>query len=595
MLSLYSKGFKFINYQEGYPMSENQYGFRYDEYGNTKEIIVYASGVDATTLSYVNKGTAFSDSERKLLGLQAALPPSVRPLENQVYNSTLIVNDKPDDLERYIFIRAMFERNATLAHALIKSDLDRFMGIIYTPTVGMVVKKYSSIFRRPTGLHFTPDNIDLAEDILRRYLHREIRVAVVTDNGGILGIGDQGAGGIAISIGKLMLYTQGAGIAPWHCLPISLDVGTDNPKLLNDPLYLGWRHERLQGEAYLSYIGRFARAFRNVFPNAICQWEDFSDQNAFAIRDSFADELISFNDDIQGTGAITLAALFSAMKVKSEKLVDQTYLVCGDGKREIGIAEQIEEGLIASGIGRDEALKKIFIYTSDGILSSKKRQVHYKIKYAKNPEKYPWIATTSDLVAIVKEAGITVMVGACGSGGCFTRDVIEAVSCNTEKPVILPISGLEEDAEIFAGDLKEWSQGKALIAHCGSCFGCDIGEASASIAPCNNALVFPGVALGTIASGARQVLPRFFTEAAKAISNCVTTDELKEGRLVPPLSKFPVIANHVALEVAMCAVREGVSRQCAYADYKHENDDIRMKKLISGMRWEPEYLPLRAM
>ena len=576
-------------------MSENQYGFRYDEYGNTKEIVVYASGVAATTISYVNKGTAFSNNERKLLGLQAALPPSMRSLENQVDNSTRIVNDKSDDLEKYIFIRSMFERNVTLAHALIKSDLDRFMGIIYTPTVSMVVKKYSSMFRRSSGLHFSPQNIDLAEDILRRYLHREIRVAVVTDNGGILGIGDQGAGGIAISLGKLMLYTQGAGIAPWHCLPVSLDVGTDNSELLNDPLYLGWRHERLQGEDYLSFIGRFARAFRNVFPNAICQWEDFSNKNAFAIRDSFTDELISFNDDIQGTGAITLAAIYSAMKVKSEKLVDQTFLVCGDGIREIGIAEQIEDALIASGLERDEASKKIFITTSEGILSSKTRHVHYKMKYAKNPEKYPWISTTNDLAAIVKEASVTVMVGACGSGGCFTREVIEAVSDNTDKPVILPIAGLEEEVEIFAGDLKEWSQGKALIAHCGSCFGCDRGEVSAAIAPCNNVLVFPGVALGTLASGARQVLPRFFTEAAQTISDRVTSDELKKGRLVPPLSKFPEIANHVALGVAMCAVREGVSRQCAYADYKHENDDIRMKKLISGMRWEPDYLPLAAM
>lgn len=576
-------------------MSENQYGFKYDEYGNTKEIVVYASGVAATTLSYVNKGTAFSDNERKLLGLQAALPPSIRSLENQVYNSTRIVNNKPDDLEKYIFIRAMFERNVTLAHALIKSDLDKFMGIIYTPTVGMAVKKYSSMFRRSSGLHFTPDNIDLAEDILRRYLHREIRVAVVTDNGGILGIGDQGAGGIAISLGKLMLYTQGAGIAPWHCLPISLDVGTDNAELLNDPLYLGWRHERLQGEDYLSFIGRFARAFRNVFPNALCQWEDFSNKNAFAIRDSFADELISFNDDIQGTGAITLAAIYSAMKIKSEKIVDQTFLICGDGIREIGIAEQIEDSLIASGLERDEARNRLFIYTQDGILSSGKRHVHYKMKYAKSPEKHPWITELHDLSEIVKKATITILAGACGSGGCFTREVIEAVSSNTDQPVILPISGLEEEVEIFSGDLKEWSRGKALIAHCGSCFGCDRGEVSATIAPCNNVLVFPGVALGTIASGARSVLPRFFTKAAGAISDAVTSDELKSGSLVPPLQKFPEVAEKVALEVAMCAVCEGVSRQCAYADYKHENDDIRMKKLISGMRWKPDYLPLTAM
>ena len=418
---------------------------------------------------------------------------------------------------------------------------------------------------------------------------------MVTDNGGILGIGDQGAGGIAISLGKLMLYTQGAGIAPWHCLPVSLDVGTDNSDLLNDPLYLGWRHERLQGEDYLSFIGRFARAFRNVFPNALCQWEDFSSNNAFAIRDSFADELISFNDDIQGTGAITLAAIYSAMKVKSEKLEDQSFLVCGVGIREIGIAEQIEDALIAAGLERDEARNKIFIYDGDGVLSSKTRHVHYKMKFAKNPDRMPWINETRDLSGIVRAANITVLAGACGSGGCFTQDVIEVISKNTENPVILPISSLEEAVEIFAGDLKEWSRGKALIAHCGSCFGCDIGEVSAAIAPCNTALVFPGIALGTIASGARQILPRFFTEAAKAISECVSREELEQGKLVPSLSRFPEVANDVALAVAMCAVREGVSRQCAYADYKHENDELRMKKLIRGMRWEPDYLPLIAM
>jgi malate dehydrogenase (oxaloacetate-decarboxylating) len=217
------------------------------------------------------------------------------------------------------------------------------------------------------------------------------------------------------------------------------------------------------------------------------------------------------------------------------------------------------------------------------------------MKFAKNPGDYPWISETSDLAAIVKEASITVTVGACGSGGCFTRTVIEALSEVTESPVILPITGLEEEVEIFSGDLKEWSQGKALVAHCGSCFGCDIGEESAAIAPCNNVLVFPGVALGTLASGARQVLPRFFTEAAKAISNSATNDDLKRDRLVPALDAFPDVANAVAHAVAMCAVKEGVSRQCAYADYNHQDDEIRMKKLIEGMRWEPDYLPLIAM
>jgi len=578
-------------------MSENQYGFKYDEYGNTKEIVVYTSGVEATSLSYVNKGTAFNESERALLGLQAALPPSIRSLENQILNSRFIVNGKSDDMEKYIFIRALFDRNVTLAHALIQSDIEQYMGLIYTPTVSMAVRKYSSMFRRPNGLHFFPDNIDQAEDILRRYIHREIRVAVVTDNGGILGIGDQGAGGIAISLGKLMLYTQGAGIAPWHCLPISLDVGTDNQELLNDPLYLGWRHSRLQGEDYLSFIGRFARAFRNVFPNALCQWEDFSTKNAFAIRDSFADELISFNDDIQGTGAITLAAIYSAMKIKSESIAEQNFLVCGDGVRGIGIAEQIEDALCDSGLNRDQARSRIFVHTDSGLLSTATRHAHYKTKYAKDPQNFAQTVKNKakNITEIVEAAGITVLVGACREGGCFTKEVVEAISKNSERPVILPLSGIDGDSVTCAGDFSEWSNGKALVANCGSCFGCEEGKINASIAPCNNVMVFPGVGLGTIASGARQVLPRFFTEAAKAVSASVSREELADGRLVPQLRDFPEVSRRVALAVAMCSVKQGVSRQCAFSDYKHENDEARMKRLIAGMRWQPDYLPLTAM
>jgi len=255
-------------------MSANLYRFKYDEFGNTREIVVYASGDSARSCSYINKGTAFTHDEREKLSLQATLPPGVRDLQSQVENSGMKVAAKVDDIEKYIFIRSLFDRNATLAHALIQSDIRSYIKIIYTPTVGLAVQQYSSMFRQANGLHFYPGNIDRAEDILRRFEKRDIRIAVVTDNQGILGIGDQGAGGIAVCLGKLMLYTQGGGIAPWHCLPISLDVGTDNEKLLGDNQYLGWRHNRLEGEEYLSFIGRFVRAFRNVFPNALCQWED---------------------------------------------------------------------------------------------------------------------------------------------------------------------------------------------------------------------------------------------------------------------------------------------------------------------------------
>ncbi|MDH4317445.1 MAG: NAD-dependent malic enzyme, partial [Desulfobulbaceae bacterium] len=257
-------------------MFEKNSLFKYDEYGNTREIYVYSSGASIHNDSFINKGTAFSPEEREKLGLTGMLPPAIRGLDKQVANSRIKVDNKENDIERFIYMRALFDRNVTLAHALIKSDIERFMPIIYTPTVGLACKNYSSMFRTANGLHFYPGNIERAEDVLRRFQHRDIRVAVVTDNQGILGIGDQGAGGIAICLGKLMLYTQGAGIAPWHCLPISLDVGTDNEELLADDEYLGWRHRRLIGGDYIQFVQRFARAFRNVFPNAICQWEDFS-------------------------------------------------------------------------------------------------------------------------------------------------------------------------------------------------------------------------------------------------------------------------------------------------------------------------------
>ncbi|HDL98396.1 MAG TPA: NAD-dependent malic enzyme, partial [Desulfobacteraceae bacterium] len=242
-------------------MPADSYRFVYDQYGNTREILVYTRGIGVYGNNYTNKGTAFTEEERRALGLDASLPPAVRTLEKQVENSVRTVGAKGDDIERYIYIRSLFDRNVTLAHALIRSDIERYMKIIYTPTVGLACQRYSSMFRTANGLIFYPGNIDRAEDILRYYSHRDIRVAVVTDNQGILGIGDQGAGGIAICLGKLMLYTQGAGIAPWHCLPVSLDVGTNNEALLNDDEYLGWRHRRLTGDEYVEFVQRFALAF----------------------------------------------------------------------------------------------------------------------------------------------------------------------------------------------------------------------------------------------------------------------------------------------------------------------------------------------
>jgi len=578
-------------------MAANLYRFKYDEYGNTREIISYASGASASSCSYINKGTAFNGEEREHLDLQAALPAGSRDLEAQIESSRIKVNDKTDDIEKYIFIRSLFDRNVTLAHALIKSDIEYYMNLIYTPTIGMAVQKYSSMFRQANGLHFYPGNIDRAEDILRRFAHRDIRVAVVTDNQGVLGIGDQGVGGIAVCLGKLMLYTQGAGIAPWHCLPVSLDVGTNNERLLADKQYLGWRNKRLDGEEYLSFIGRFVRAFRNIFPNALCQWEDFFQYNAFSIHDAFVDEIISFNDDIQGTGTATLAAILSAVKIKKETLAQQIFLIHGAGVGGVGIGEQIYNCLLRYGLSAGEASDRIFIIDSGGLITSDRKIDFYKKKFAKNPEAFPWIKDLAKEAtpSIIKHSGATVLIGTSGQEFCFRKEMVDAIKKNTATPLLLPLFHRISTPDMFCQNMRQWTNDGVLVATGGPCASMNYLSDTIKTSQCNNAFVFPGVGLGVLSSGAREVLPEFFTAAAHAISDTLTSDELDQGMLMPEIKNIRKVAEKVALAVAMSAVENNVSRPCVYSDFQHNNDEWRMKKLIEKIRWSPEYLPLVPM
>jgi malate dehydrogenase (oxaloacetate-decarboxylating) len=526
--------------------------------------------------------------------MDGSFPPAVRPLAQQVKNSLGKVLKKEDDIERYIYMRSLFDRNVTLAHAAIATDIPRFMEIIYTPTVGLACQQYSSLFRSANGVHIYPGNIDNAEKILRSYGHRDIRVAVVTDNQGILGLGDQGAGGIAICLGKLMLYTQGAGIAPWHCLPVSLDVGTNNQALLDNEEYLGWRHHRLTGSEYVKFIQQFAKAFKTVFPHALCQWEDFSKQNAFAVRDAYLHDLISFNDDIQGTGAVTLAAIFAAMKIKGEEIRDQVFLVHGAGAGGIGIAEQIEAALIEQGLRENEARRRIYTLDSRGIITADRMVEPYKAKYAKNPVEMNWLQEPGEnaLLEAVRHAGITVLIGTSGQPGCFTREVVEAMAENCERPVILPLSNPTEKAEALPRDIYKWTSGKALVAT-GSPFPpVEHHGKKLRIGQCNNVFIFPGVGLGTIASGAGEVLPSFFTAGAKAVAELVAREDLDAGILMPRVEKLRDVSSSVALAVGLAAIRYGVSGTCAFSKFKHKNDPERLKILIEKMRWVPEYLPL---
>lgn len=575
-------------------MSHTSYGLRYDQYGRTSELLVYCRGSQVLNHNFINKGTAFTEEERQALGLAGSLPPAVRPLAQQVEDAARQVAAKGSDLDQFVYIRSLFDRNATLAHALIASDIEKYMRIIYTPTVGLACQNYSSLFRSANGLHFYPGNIDRAEEVLRHYLHRDIRLAVVTDNQGILGIGDQGAGGIAICLGKLMLYTQAAGIAPWHCLPVSLDVGTDNRALLDDPFYLGWRHRRLTGSDYLDFVRRFARAFRHIFPNAICQWEDFSKQNAFAIRDSYLHDLISFNDDIQGTGAVVMAGVLAAMKAKGEKFAEQVFLVNGAGAGGVGVAEQLLLGLQESGLGEAEARRRIYTLDHRGLVVRTRSHEPYKDHFAREPGELAWLREEADttLLNVARCSGATVLIGTSGQPGLFSREVVAAMTANTARPVIMPLSNPTAKAEATPADLLAWSAGAALVAT-GSPFPpVTVAGRPLRIGQGNNVFVFPGMGLGLLAAGVREVRPELFTAAAHAVADSVSAADLARGIIYPPVAELRQVSRRVARAVGQAAIALGAGRPCAFATFWHENSEEKLAELIEKMDWTPEYLPL---
>ncbi len=573
-------------------MEINHYEFKFGKYGETLGAQINIKGFDVLRFNNISKGTAFTVEERRKLKLSGFLPPRVKTLEDQVQSSLKIVDQKENDIEKFIYIRSLYDRNVVLAHAVIASDVTKFLPIIYTPTVGLACQRYSSIFRRANGVHFYPGNIDHADYILRNYTDQEIGIAVVTDNQGILGIGDQGAGGIPICLGKLMLYTQGAGIAPWHGLPVSLDVGTDNEELLNDPNYLGWRHKRLRGEAYYEFIEKFVIAFKKNFPHALCQWEDFSKQTAFTVRDKYIQELISFNDDIQGTGSIALAGILAAMKVKKETMSDQVYLVHGAGAGGVGIAEQIQTELMEQGLEEDGATACIFTLDSRGVVTSDRELEPYKKKFAKDPDTLSWLKSPEDntLLNVIQNEKVTVLIGTSGQPGCFTKEVIQAVCENNTRPVIMPLSNPTAKTEALPVDIYKWTDGKALVAT-GSPFepvhhnGKDY-----RIGQVNNAFVFPGVGLGIVASGASEVLPVFFSAAAHAVAGFINEEDIKDGILCPPLDQLKDVSLEVAKRVGAEAIKAGVTQKdCAFSKFKHNNDPERLNTLVDKIRWTPQY------
>ena len=523
----------------------------------------------------LNRGTGFSLSERDQLGLHGLLPARVETLEQQVERVVENCAAKPSDLERYIFLMALQDQNETLFYRTILRRLEDYMPLIYTPTVGEAALKYGSIFRRPRGLYITADDRGRVEAVLRNWADRDPRVIVATDGGRVLGLGDLGANGMTISIGKLALYTAVGGIPPAATLPIVVDVGTDNEELHASPFYLGLRRPRLTQTPYLELMDEFVEAVQRVFPEAMLQFEDFSTVNAIALLERYRNDMCTFNDDIQGTAGITLAGLIAALRVTGGKLKEQTLLFVGAGSANIGIADLVAGAIADEGMDLAEARRWCWFMDSKGlIVEGRDRVKPHALNYAHEHEPVVGIAEA------IEALSPTVLVGATGQRGIFNREVIEAMSRAHDRPVVFALSNPTSRSEATAEEVYGWSGGRAVFAS-GSPFDPVTVEGRTFVpGQSNNVYIFPGIGLGVTACRIRRVSDGMFRVAARAVAEAVTEANLSQGSLFPELERIREVSVAIAVAISRLAFEQGLSGI-------DEPPDLR--KYIAGCMYEPSY------
>ena len=533
----------------------------------------------------LNKDAAFTRAERRKLGIEGLLPPAVLTIQQQVAMELEHIFQKRDPLEQYIGLIALLDRNEVLFYRLLVENLERLTPIIYTPTVGLACQQYSHIYRRPRGLFLCPDDRGQIPQRLRNFSHQDIRLIVVTDNERILGLGDQGAGGMAIPVGKLALYSAGAGIHPALTLPISLDVGTDNSALASDPYYLGYRGRRLRGPEYDSFVEEFVRAVKNVFPRALLQWEDFKKANAFRLLSRYAGRLPSFNDDIQGTSAVTLAGILTGLRLIGRPLREQRVLLAGSGAAGVGIGRLLRTALLAEGLTEAEARQRQIFMDSGGLVwEGRSGLEEHKREVALRKDDLAAVGVSrplpDSLEALIRAVRPTILIGTTGQPGDFTPSAIRAMADNCERPIILPLSNPTSKAECTPSEALQHSDGRALVAT-GSPFEPVIFQGRKYvIGQCNNAFVFPGVGLGALISEASRVTDSMFLAAAHALAEFTTSHAASENCLYPSLRDLRAASLLIAFHVARTARDEGFGQSL---------DDQALQAAIKEFSWFPEY------
>lgn len=551
------------------------------------------SGKDLMSDPVLNKGTAFNEEERSKFGLHGLLPAVTETLEQQCVRGYEAFKRKDDDLERHIFLRALQDTNETLFYALLYRHIAELAPIIYTPVVAQSAITFSHIYRRPRGLFLSYPLAKKMDEIIENRPYRDVDVIVVTDGERVLGIGDQGAGGMSIPIGKLSLYAVIGGIEPKRTLPIVLDVGTNNQERLRDPEYIGWRHERITGQPYLDFVDKFVSCIKRKLPDVLLQWEDFAKPHARPLLDKYRDSLCTFNDDIQGTAAVTLGAIYKALKVTGKKVSDQQVVILGAGSAGTGVADYILQAMIAEGMEESKARRRFFILDSKGLLQTTRTNLsEAQQKFAQPAAELASLNKKASeegekigLDEVIKNISATILIGVSSRPNQFTESIVRQMASNVDRPIIFPLSNPSDRAEAAPKDLIQWTEGRALIAT-GTGFPPVIfNDKTIKIAQCNNFYIFPAIGLAVVASKAKRVTDNMMIRAANALGNFQdgrgsNNEDAAESALLPPIENMRDVAIHIAIGVALQAQKDGVAPEMS----KQQISD-HLQKIF----WIPEY------
>lgn len=528
-----------------------------------------------------NKGTAFTDEERHELGLLGLLPPHVETIEEQIVRSYAGFLDEETPIKKHIYLRNLQDENETLFYRLVLDYLTEMLPILYTPTVGAACQQFSEIYRRPRGLFVSYPEKDSIDEILSNHACSHTQVIVVTDGERILGLGDQGAGGMGIPIGKLSLYTAIGGIDPSTTLPILLDVGTDNQELMADPDYIGWRHERIRGEEYDAFVESFVESVTRVFPDVLLQWEDFAGSNATRLLEKYRDRLCTFNDDVQGTAAVVTAALMAAVASKGEALSDQRICILGAGSAGCGVGEQLVRAVVAEGVDENDARERFYLVDVNGLLTDESQNLQpFQTPFARNPAELSEWSGGRQFIDVIREAKPTILIGLTGHPGSFPENVIREMATHTEQPIIFPLSNPTSRVEAMPSDLLEWTNGKAIIAS-GSPFDpVQYGDKSIPISQCNNSYIFPAMGLGVRSVKATRVSDGMFMAAATALRDASPALNTRGAPILPSLDIVRSVSRQIAIVVAEEAQATGLAEPCSRAE---------IETMVDELMWTPAY------